>query len=75
MNSTIDSELASTSDSLNTLERLKQQVNSNNNTTTLHSTSISTQTNHTQINQSDLTNSQKDILRLIGQHLQSFGLK
>lgn len=60
-----------TSDTNTNLERLKQQYNGN----THNNTSISTQTNHDQINMELLTNSQKDILRLIGQHLQSVGLR
>ncbi|CAF3497961.1 unnamed protein product [Adineta steineri] len=64
-----------TTDTNNHLERLKQQSqHCNGNTYTNHSNSISTQTNSTQPNTQLFTNSQKEILRLIGQHLQSIGL-
>jgi hypothetical protein len=57
------------------LERLKQQSqHCNGNTHNNRLTSTSTQTNHNQLNLQAFTNSQKEILRLIGQHLQSVGL-
>lgn len=59
------------------LERLKQQQqsqHSNGNSSNTHFTSISTQTNHSALTTQNFTNSQKEVLRLIGQHLQAAGL-
>jgi hypothetical protein len=62
--------------SLDTLERLKQQSqHCNGDTHNNHLISISTQTNSNQSNTQIFTNSQEEILRLIGQHLQSVGLR
>ncbi|CAF1243416.1 unnamed protein product [Adineta ricciae] len=62
-------------DTTNHLERLKQQSqHCNGNAHTNHSMSTSTQTHSNQVNLQLLTNSQKEILRLVGQHLQSIGL-
>ena len=66
----------------NNLERLKQQQqqqqqqsqHSNGNASNTHFTSISTQTNHSALTTQNFTNSQKEVLRLIGQHLQAAGL-
>lgn len=62
----------------NNLERLKQQQQQsqhcNGNSSTTHISSISTQTNHSALTTQNLTNSQKEVLRLIGQHLQAAGL-
>lgn len=66
--------LESPSDPTNTLERLKQQTQQSNSNNS-HFTSTSTQTNDTQIVPPNLTSSQKEVLRLIGQHLQSIGLR
>ncbi|CAF0901227.1 unnamed protein product [Rotaria sordida] len=67
-----------TSDTNNNVERLKQHYNgnicNNNNNNNDSLISISTQTNHDELNIQIITNSQKEILRLIGQHLQSVGL-
>jgi hypothetical protein len=69
--------LETPSDTNHNLERLKQQSqHCNGNTpTTNHLISTSTQTNHTQVNTQNFTNSQKEVLRLIGQHLQAVGLR
>jgi hypothetical protein len=59
-----------------TLERLKQQSqHCNGDTHNNHLISISTQTDSNQSNTQIFTNSQEEILRLIGQHLQSVGLR
>jgi hypothetical protein len=63
----------STLDTNTNLERLKQQSQHCNGNNT-HNHSISTQTNHSTLNTQLFTNSQKEVLRLIGQHLQSVGL-
>lgn len=58
------------------LERLKQQSQHCNGTIhNNHLISTSTQTNHNQLNTPIFTNSQKEVFRLIGQHLQSVGLR
>jgi hypothetical protein len=72
--------LETTSDTNNNnLERLKQQQQSsqhlNGNIHNNNLISTSTQTNHTQLNIQNFTNSQKEVLRVIGQHLQSVGLR
>lgn len=60
----------------NNLERLKQQSqHCNGNSVNTHFISISTQTNHSPLTTQTFTNSQKEVLRLIGQHLQSAGLR
>lgn len=68
------SSLEPTSDT--NLERLKQQQSQhlNGSSHNNHSISTSTQTNTTQLNTPNFTNSQLEILRLIGQHLQSANL-
>jgi hypothetical protein len=59
----------------NNLERLKQQSQHCNGTpSTNNFVSTSTQTNHSPLHTQNFTNSQKEVLRLIGQHLQSAGL-
>jgi len=79
---TSEQSLETTSDTNNNnnLERLKQQQQQssqhlNGDTHDNHLISTSTQTNHTQLNTQIFTNSQKEVLRLIGQHLQSVGLR
>jgi hypothetical protein len=71
--------LETTSDNNNNntnLERLKQQSQHYNGiTSTNHFVSTATQTNHSQVHAPNFTNSQKEVLRLIGQHLQSAGLR
>jgi hypothetical protein len=72
-------ETTSDTNNNNNLERLKQQQQqqSQHSNGTIHSNdliSTSTQTNSTQLNTQNFTNSQKEVLRLIGQHLQSVGL-
>jgi hypothetical protein len=60
----------------NNLERLKQQSQHCNGTpSTNNIVSTSTQTNHSPLHTQNFTNSQKEVLRLIGQHLQSAGLR
>ncbi|CAF2094296.1 unnamed protein product [Rotaria magnacalcarata] len=64
-----------TSDTATTLERLKQNLNGNiSNNINNSSISSSTQTNHCQLHTKIFSNSEKEILKLIGQHLQSVGL-
>jgi hypothetical protein len=68
--------LETTSDTNNNLERLKQQSqHCNGYIPTNHFISTGTQTNHSQLHTQNFTNSQKEVLRLIGQHLQSAGLR
>lgn len=67
--------ILTTCDTNNTLERLKQQLNSNNSNINESLISTAIQTNHNQLHTPIFTSSQKDILRLIGQHLQSIGLR
>jgi hypothetical protein len=70
------STLETTSDTNNHLERLKQQSQQcNGNTHNNHLISTSTQTTDTQLDIKIFTNSQKEVLRLIGQHLQSVQLR